>query len=88
MNIVVSTGKPSKELYSSHFGKEAVFVVDEKTDMYDLLVTIGVYSSKKQAKRCWRQTGRPIPYGLNTFQINERAEEKLRIFFPRPTLVI
>lgn len=50
-------------------------------DMFDILVGIGVFKSKSEARKNWRGTGQQIPEGFNSFTVGKL---KNRIFIWNP----
>lgn len=61
---------------------EEVVVVPASTDMFDLLVLLGAFGSKSQARKVWKKTGREIPPGFSHFTRIGKHRRELAIWNP------
>jgi hypothetical protein len=61
---------------------EEVFFMPQETDMYDLLVKLGAFPSKSQARRVWTKTGKDIPAGFSHFERIGKLRRVLTIWNP------
>lgn len=64
------------------FGGERIFTIPPTFDMFELLVACGVFSSKGQARKNWKLSGKDIPDGFSDF-INV-GKQKVRITILNP----
>jgi hypothetical protein len=54
---------------------EVVNTVSEQTNMFDLLVALGAFESKSQARKQWKKTGIEIPAGWSSFRVGKMKRE-------------
>jgi hypothetical protein len=72
LNVIVNSDKIGPNDKELIFGDEEVFFVNpEDMDMFDLLVKLGSFESKGQAKKNWTKTGKEIPQGFNEFIVGK-----------------
>ena len=86
LNIIVENGNVWDTDSANLFpGNERVDILwpGHGKDMFDLLVIIGAFPSKRQAKKNWTKTGPEIPLGWNEFVIGKRRRF-LCIWNPTP----
>lgn len=76
--IVQKPGLQGDEKDGFFFGEPVEFI-DETVDMYDLLVRIGAFSSKTQADKQWKRSGRIIPPGFNFWENIGKLNRSLSI---------
>jgi hypothetical protein len=63
--------------------EEVVFVFDPgQKDMYDLLVILGMFKNKSQARKNWKKTGRDIPTGWTELTRLGKHRRELHIWNP------
>ncbi len=55
--------------------EEVEVVNPNSVDMFDLLVRLGVFASKGQARKNWTKTGAEIPPGFNHFIVGKLRRE-------------
>ena len=53
------------------FEDEPFVVLPGGSDMFDVLVTLGFFKSKRDAKQNWTKTGREIEFGLSGYVIGK-----------------
>ena len=53
------------------FGEETVNMISPDVDMFQLLVDIGLFQSRSDAKRNWNKSGREIPNGFSEFKLSK-----------------
>ena len=58
------------------------FIKENEVDMFDLLVMLGAFSSKGQAKKNWKGV-KDIPFGWSEFIIG-KLKRQLCIWNPQP----
>lgn len=56
---------------------------DRSVDMFDLLIELGVFSSKNNARKNWKQSGQAIPNGWSEF--TNLGKNKHNLFIWNPT---
>jgi hypothetical protein len=71
-----------KDLLPHLFGDEAVIEVPTTTDMFDLLVLLGAFVSKSEARKNWKKSDREIPLGFNEFAGIGKARRALCVWNP------
>jgi hypothetical protein len=81
-NFVVINKYYDQDLLVLFFGGEDVSAVDQNTDMYDVLVMAGIFSSKSQARKNWTRTGKDIPAGFNHFEKIGRLHHSVCVWNP------
>jgi hypothetical protein len=64
------------------FEDEPVTIVSCDTDMYDLLVKLGIFCSRSEARKNWTRTGKEIPFGYNEFKDIGKQKKALYIWNP------
>jgi hypothetical protein len=84
LNIVVLNANfaSNSDMIVKLFGDEGLEVVNPLKDMYDLLVMLGVFSSKSEARKNWIRTGKEIPPGYNEFKNIGKQKKALYIWNP------
>lgn len=70
LNIIVDNGNVWPDDKQMLFGDEDVVIVIPQTTIYDLLVMLGSFPSKSQARKNWRQ-GATIPAGWSEFFVGK-----------------
>jgi hypothetical protein len=70
LNIIVKSKYVLDSDKETIFGSEDVVFTDSDTDIFDLLVLIGSFKSKTQAKKNWNGP-KEIPYGFSEFCIGK-----------------
>jgi hypothetical protein len=84
LNVVI--GQPilllNQDLIYQFFGKESYRLMPEDCDMYDLLVLLGAFPSKSEARKNWNRTGKEIPPGYNEFKDIGKQKKALYIWNP------
>jgi len=70
LNVIVDNGNVLPTDKERLFGDEEVVVVSEDTTMFDLLVMLGSFSSKSQARKNWT-AGAKIPDGWSEFFVGK-----------------
>jgi hypothetical protein len=66
------------------FQGEDVFYLPPSTDMYDLLVQIGIFPSKAQARKNWNKSGQEVPPGFSDFKGIGKLRRRLTVLNPTP----
>ena|ERR1700756_5418733 len=66
------------------FGVEddVIFINPNEEDMYDLIVQLGVFPSKGQARKNWKKTNQIIPNGWSEFVVAKHPPRFLYIWNP------
>lgn len=82
LNVVVANDYVVGDESRLFFSGEPVELVPPTTDMYDLLVRVGLFPSKGQARKNWQRTGPEIPWGFSDFVFKKGR----RITILRPTI--
>lgn len=82
-NIVVQNENYDDSLLTLFAGQEVNFV-PPTTDMWDLLVWIGAFESKGQARKNWTKTDKLIPAGWNEFLVGKHKANKIGLFILNP----
>jgi len=80
LNVIVNSENikdGDKELI---FGEEDVIFISKDTSIFDLLVMIGVFSSKGQAKKNWNGA-KELPNGYSEFYVG-KLKRQLSIWNP------
>ena len=84
LNIII--GNPilllNQDLIHHLFKNEEYRLIPEDCDMYDLLVLLGIFPSKSEARKNWTRTGKEISSGYNEFK-NIGKQKKRYIFGTR-----
>lgn len=83
MNYILVNEHRDGDLEDSLFG-EPVEHLEPNLDMYDVLVRAGVFSSKGQARKNWKQTGPSVPPGFNMWTVG-KTRKILAIWLPIST---
>lgn len=71
-NLAVKNKWWNQKIEEELFGKNEIvhhISPTAKLDMFDILVLLGVYSSKARAKRRWTKTPQFIPSGFTDFYV-------------------
>jgi hypothetical protein len=84
LNIIVRNGNVQPEDRNALFPDgEAVFTFNSgQKNMFDLLVILGVFKSRGQARKNWRKTGRDIPPGWTQLDRLGKYRKELCIWNP------
>ena len=84
LNVIIRSDRVKLEDRVNLFpNEEVVFVFDpEDKDMFDLLIILGVFKSRGQARQNWKKTGREIPTGWSQFTGLGRFRKELCIWNP------
>jgi hypothetical protein len=84
LNLAVRNAHYDPSLLLALFpADEWVEVVDKVTfDMYDLLVRVGAFPSRGQARKNWKLTGADIPPGFNHWVIGKKRDKELCVWNP------
>ena len=61
---------------------DRIMFVDEKYDMYDILLLAGLFKTRSHAKRDWKRTGKEVPDGFSDFTRIGKKLGKLTIWKP------
>jgi len=87
LNIIIRNEFTPQEMDLIHhlFGDEPVVFLDEKADMYDCLIMLGVFPSKGEARKNWKRTGKEITPGYNEFRGIGKSKKALFIWNPVDT---
>lgn len=62
--------------------QEPINIITATTDMFDILVAMKVFSSKGEARRNWKLTGKDIPLGFTDFKGIGKMKHRLTIWVP------
>jgi len=81
-NFIITNGNNDPRDKQLFFGDEDVTLLPNDTDMFDLLVRIGIFKSKTQARKNWTKTGRDIPDGF--FDLQKISKQWHRITTLKP----
>lgn len=86
MNLAIKNAHWDLALEKALFNDEHVNHIQEGApfDMFDLLVVLGVFPSKGQARKNWKATGKDFPPGFNHFVIG-KMKHKVWIWNPVPS---
>lgn len=52
--------------------QDVVWAEPRKTDMFELLVRLGAFKSKGQARKSWDKSGKEIPEGWSEFFVGKK----------------
>ena len=73
----------NEDLIPILFGKHALVLAEPATsDMWTLLWKAHLFTSKSEAKKNWKRTGRDIPEGFSMFERIGKMNTNLYIFNP------
>jgi hypothetical protein len=82
LNVIVDNGNVWPSDQELLFEDEEVLHIQEgEKDMFDLLVLIGAFSSKGQARKNWNKTGVGIPSGWSDWWVG-KLRRRLCIWNP------
>jgi hypothetical protein len=82
LNVIVDNGNVWESDKEILFGDEEVLVISPDVSIFDLLITLGSFTSKSQARKNWKH-GREIPLGWSEFWIG-KVKRQLCIWNPQP----
>jgi hypothetical protein len=84
LNAVVFNQFYDEKLAIFLFGgiDETFLRIPDDYNMYDLLVLLGAFSSKSEARKNWTRTGKEIPSGYNEFKDIGKQKKALYIWNP------
>ena len=82
MNIIIDNGLIVGDEAALFFSGEPIDIRPLGTDMFDLLVELGIFSSKSQALKNWKRSGRDIPLGFSDFERIGKLNNRLTILNP------
>lgn len=68
------------DLEPALFGEPVEYLAPD-ADMYDVLVKAGVFISKGQARKNWKQTGAEIPEGFALYTVGKQRKT-LAVWLP------
>jgi len=71
LNVIVDNGNVREEDKEDLFGDEEVVLVSTTTSIFDLLITLGAFQSKSQARKNWKH-GKETPPGFSEFFVGKR----------------
>lgn len=91
-NFIVRNDKlrRNQDLIPNLFGEEfegqvrtdPIIFVSKEADMYDILLLTGIFTTRSNAKRDWKRTGKEIPKGFSYFQKIGKRNARLVIWKP------
>ena len=77
-NVLINNQNVVGDEVDLFFNGEDLFFVDGSVDMFDILVTLNVFTSKGEARKSWKKTqGKEIPEWFT--DINLIGKRKIRI---------
>ena len=85
LNIIIRTKNVRLEDRTDLFpDDEIVWVFDpQEKDMFDFLLMLGLFKSRGQARKNWKNTGAEIPRGWTEFNGLGKFRKSLCIWHPR-----
>lgn len=86
-NLVVANEyyKQDKERHSmcdALFDGEGYSEIDPSIDMYDILVSYGIFKSRSEVRKNWKRSGREIPKGFSHFADIGKLHHSIAIWRP------
>lgn len=84
LNIIIDNGNLVGDEQALFFHGEPVQQFHWPLDMFDLLVFMGAFKSKSEARKNWKQTGAQIPKGFTDLKRIGRDRHRLTILNPTP----
>ena len=87
INIVIVNPHHDKKMEEALFRKTDddlfyYFVEEPGFDMFDILVRIGMFPSKNQARKNWKRTDKEIPAGWSEFKNCGKLNHTIYIWNP------
>lgn len=84
MNVVIDNGNIVGDESHLFFSDEPIVVQPASSSMYDLLVLLGAFTSKGQARKNWSRSGRDVPPGFSDFDGIGKMRHRLTVLNPTP----
>lgn len=82
LNIIIVNGNNELNDRFLFFPEDEEVQVLSNVDMFDLLVMLGSFENRSQARKNWKQTDKNIPLGFSSFTIGKLKRE-LTILNPK-----
>jgi hypothetical protein len=82
VNFVIVNRHWDPSLEEPLFG-EPVQRLEATVDIYDVLVAAGVFSSRSQARKNWKQTGPEVPEGFSMWCVG-KTRKLVTLWLPMP----
>ena len=62
---------------------ETVQIVPSTFDVFDMLVDVGLFRSKSEARKNWKRTGKDVPEGFTDIKNIGKLHNRLTIWNPK-----
>ncbi len=81
-NFIIQNGNEVSGDQELFFPGEDVTFLPDTVDIYDILVRVGIFPSKSQARKNWNKTGKEIPEGFSHFDRVGKLNKTITILNP------
>jgi len=85
-NFIVVNGHNEMGDAILFFDGEDINFITPKTSMLDILVALGIFKSKGQARKNWKRTGVTVPDGFTDLKKVGKLNKRITLFNPTAIL--